>query len=334
MEGNVLINREKCQETGLLIKSLHPRKGFYERPFLRIQAPIETQLRGYFYAVAICHQTYHLYHQPLNLHGWDYIEHVFTRLINEQHELLMPGFAEKSDFRSFKMLLASLFSADNDPDHTTLDRLDERSAMIIELDRFLSDRFDSSIQKLVKNAGGYLVYRGKGFYEILSGLAAFADPRKKKITFLLKLLEEAKLVKIKDSCNFVPIMDYHMQRVLMRLSCVEITDKELHAKLVGKIPLPDDIEIRNTCINAFRLIADISEHPVTKLNDFFWSLGRSCCNLEPLCRAGHCEKEPCTFFEIVDLKEHTQCFFEPVCKGLKDENYRNLWQPVVETNYY
>lgn len=334
MEGNVIVNREKCREAGMLISKLHPRKGFYERPFLRISAPVETRLRGYFYAVAICHQTYNLYNLPLNLYGWDYIEHVFTRLMNERHELLMPGFPENTDFRSFKILLASLFSADNDPDNTTLDRLDERSAMIIELDRFLKGRFDSSISRLVENAGGYLVYRGKGYYEVLSGLAAFADPRKKKITFLLKLLEEAKLLKIKDTCNFVPIMDYHMQRVLMRMGCIDITDKELHTKLVSKVQLPDDIEIRNTCIHAFRLISDISGHPVTKLNDFFWSLGRSCCNHEPLCQAGHCEKKPCTFFEIVDLKEHSKCSFEPVCKGFYDETYRNLWQPVVETNYY
>jgi hypothetical protein len=334
MEGSVIINREKCTETGLLIKNLHARQGFYERPFLRISAPVETQLRGYFYAVAICHQTYNLHHLTLNLYGWDYIEHVFTSLMNEQHELLMPGFPESTDFRLFKKLLASLFSADNNPEHTSLDRLEERSGMIIELDRFLKDNFDSSISKLVKNAGGYLVYRGKGYYEILPGLSAFADPRRKKITFLLKLLEEAKLVKIKDSCNFVPIMDYHMQRVLMRLGCVEITDNELYTKLIGKVQLPDDIEIRNNCINAFRLIADISGHQVTKLNDFFWSLGRSCCNIEPLCQAGHCEKEPCTFFEIVELKEHTKCYFESVCKGFHDEKYRNLWQPVVETNYY
>jgi len=334
MKPAVSINEEICRKTGLLIKQLHPRKTFYGRPFLKIPAPEEIRLRAYFYAVAICHQTYNLHHTGLNLYGWDYIEHVFTGLMKDHHQLLQPGFLSGTENEKVQIMLAGLFSPDQNPATTSLDRLEERSAMLMELDGFIGDNFRSSLVNLVQNANGYLVFRGKGFYEILSGLAAFSDPKRKKTTFLIKLLEEAGLVRVKDTCNFIPIMDYHMQRVLMRLGCVEINDRELHDKLTGKIQLPDDIEIRNTCIGAFRLIADISGHAVTKLNDFFWSLGRSCCNLEPLCQAGHCEKQPCTFFEIVELREHTHCRFEKVCKGFQDEGYRQLWQPIVDTNYY
>jgi len=334
MKPAVSINEEICRKTGLLIKELRPRKTFYERPFLKIPAPEEIRLRGYFYAVAICHQTYNLHHPGLNLYGWDYIEHVFSGLMKDQHQLLQPGFLAGTGNAGVQSLLAGLFSPDQKPENTSLDRLEERAFMLTELDCFVGDDFRSSLEYLVQNANGYLVFRGKGFYEILSDLAAFSDPKRKKVTFLIKLLEEARLVKVKDTCNFIPIMDYHMQRVLMRLGCVEVNDSSLREKLVAKILLPDDIEIRNTCIDAFRLISDISGHAVTKLNDFFWSLGRSCCNYEPLCRTGRCEKQPCTFFEIVELQEHTRCRFEKVCKGFQDEGYRQLWQPIVDTNYY
>jgi len=334
MLEKVSIDQVTCRKTAAKLRDVSLRKSFYERPFLKIAAPVEVRLRGYTYAVAVCHQTYNLKHRGLNLFGWDYIEHVFSRLMKERHEVLQPGFLARKSNPEVQSILATLFSEDQEPANTTLDRLEERSAMLIELDAFLEAGFNSSLREWVRKANGCLILRGRGFYESMSGLAAFADPRKKKITFLLKLLEEAGMIQVKDTCNFIPIMDYHMQRVLMRLGCVEINDPELYDHLANRHPQPDDVEIRNTCIKAFRLIALESGHPVTKLNDFFWSLGRSCCNEQPLCNTGHCEKTPCTFFEIVDIKEHTQCFFKEICKGYGDEKYRRLWQPVVETNFY
>jgi hypothetical protein len=108
----------------------------------------------------------------------------------------------------------------------------------------------------------------------------------------------------------------------------------LRRKLIDRSKLQSDEEIRKACINAFNIIAGISGYSVTKMNDFFWSLGRSCCNEKLLCQTGQCEKEPCTFFEIVDIKAHTECHFKSACKGYSDETYRSLWQPMVNTHYY
>ncbi len=145
---------------------------------------------------------------------------------------------------------------------------------------------------------------------------------------------EAGLLNIHDSENFIPIMDYHMQRVLLRMGCVEITDKILRDKISSREPMQTDEPIRSACIGAFRLIAAGSGHPVIKLNDFFWSLGRSCCNENLLCQTGRCEKNPCTFEQIVELGDHHYCMFEGICTGSKNKSYRNLWQPVVQTHYY
>ena len=328
------IDEGTCLKTAELIKAVHLRKSFYERPFLQVSAPDEIRLRGYFYAVAMCHQTYHLHHKLLNLYGWDYLEHVFIRLMQEQDGLLHPGALAKMPVSILHDKLAILFSIDGSMEASTLDRLDERAGMLIELDNFVEERFHGKLEKLVSETNWKLHNQGNGFYEFLPSLTAFADPLRKKITFLLKLLEEAGIMTILDPENIVPIMDYHMQRVLLRMGCVEIEDEALHYKLENRYPLADDVQIRKTCIDAFSLIASNSGHPVTKLNDFFWSLGRSCCNEKPLCQEGYCEKEPCTFFEIVDIEEHTTCFFMSCCKGYSNEKYRCLWQPMVETNYY
>jgi hypothetical protein len=165
-------------------------------------------------------------------------------------------------------------------------------------------------------------------------MEAFSDPLQKKSTFLIKLLEESALLKIKDHEHFIPIMDYHMQRVLMRLGCVEITDKQLHQQLIERTPINSDEAIRVACVDAFRIIADISGHPVTKMNDFFWSVGRSCCNETTLCKDKVCSKNPCTLTQIIKLNIHNFCIFEEDCKGYRDDNYRNLWQPLVDTHFY
>ncbi len=334
MKNSTAVNETLCKATGLLIRDLRLREEFYQRPFLTTVAPVEMRLRGYFYSVAVCHQTYHLQNAALGLFGWDYLEKVFTQLVQDQDPLLEAGNLNNFSKDELALKLAMLFSPDGKPENTTLDRLEERAQMLKELDEFVSAKFSSSLAHLMETTRSRLMNEDKGFYEILSASSAFSDPMKKKITFLLKLLEEAGMVNIIDKQNFIPIMDYHMQRVLLRIGCVEVTDPYLHASLINHVSLESDEEIRSACIEAFRIIAGISGHAVTKLNDFFWSLGRSCCNVQPLCQFHRCEKEPCTFFQIVDLKEHKDCLFTHVCLGFTHEKYRKLWQPVVVTHYY
>jgi hypothetical protein len=334
MKQGVIINEDVCRQTAKLIKGIQLRRAFYERPFLRVSVPAEIRFRGYFYSVAICHQTYHLHHKGLKLFGWDYLEYVFTRLMEEQDHFLSPGIFARITFEELKDLLAVKFSPDGQAQNTTLDRLEERAEMLIELDNFLAAKFQSSICKLVEDTGLRLLNEGNGFYEILPSVSAFADPMRKKITFLLKLLDEARMLTLLDPEHFIPIMDYHMQRVLMRIGCIQVVDQDLRFKLVNRSPLTDDEPVRKACIQAFRLISSVSGHAVTKMNDFFWSLGRSCCNEKPLCQAGFCEKKPCTFFEIVEIEKHADCLFQSVCKGYSDEKYRQLWQPIVNTHYY
>jgi len=334
MQNNTLVNRNVCEETGLLIKGMSLRKAFYQRGFLTAKAPLEIKLRAFFYSTAICHQTYTLKNEGLGLFGWDYLEYVFTHLMETQDEFLLPGAMLPANIREISCKLASLFAPDNLPKLTTLDRLEERVLFLINLDAFMDIHFGSQLVNLMKAANGKLLNNGQGFYEILPATLAFGDPMKKKITFLLKLLEEAGMVEISDKENFVPIMDYHMQRALLRMGCVEITNPELHAKLTNHEMLDSDEEIRGACIEAFKIVSEVSLHPVTKLNDFFWSLGRSCCNTKPLCQVHQCEKNPCTFYQIVDLPEHSECAFISTCKGFANGSYRSLWQPVVDTHYY
>jgi hypothetical protein len=334
MATNINPNQEQCLKIAECLKRYKFRDSFYEREFLNFDAPPGIRFRAYFYSVAICHQTHKLHSKKLKLWGWEYMEHIFTQLGKNSSPFLQKNFIGSLSFNDLCKRLASLFSDDSNPLNTTLDRIGERASFLAEADYILQNHYKGSVRRLISSSKQRLLNDGKGLYEKLELFNAYSDPMRKKSTFLIKLLQDAGLLKIKDFENFIPIMDYHMQRVLLRTGCVEITSKVLASKLRKHQPVSKDTNVRMACIEAFRIIAAASGMPIVRLNDFFWSLGRSCCHENLLCQLGRCEKNPCTFASIVEHDPHDKCALENVCMGKENELYRQLWQPVVETHYY
>lgn len=329
-----VVNEAQCVRVAEIIKKLSPEPGFYQRKYLTLKAPEEVRFRMHFFAVAICHHTYTLHHPHLDLWGWDFIEHVFVRMAQQQAQIIDPAYLANVSPADVAGELAWWFSHDERHEHCSLDRLDERAALMIDAAKLLVQEFDGNVQTLFERSGGKLFNDKSGVYEALPRFEAFSDPLQKKSTFLIKLLMDAGMIEIYDARNFIPIMDYHMQRVLLRTGCVEVTDRELRKKLLNHDHLPTDEPVRSRCIDAFRIIADVSGKPVTRMNDYFWSLGRSCCNNTTLCHDHFCEKKPCTLSQIIQLGAHRHCVFVAVCPGAKYEKYRQLWQPVVTTHFY
>ncbi|NOX46778.1 MAG: hypothetical protein GXO89_07355 [Chlorobi bacterium] len=329
----VFVNKGQSEKTGLILKAYHIRPSFFQRPFLSLIAGRETKLRIYFYAAGICHQTRSLIDKSRNLAGWEYLEDIFLKLALEDSGFFQPEYLSSINISEITHNLKCLFSYDGQPENCTLDRLEERARMLKEMAVLLNRNYGNSAAKFLDESKGLLYNNGKGYYESLANLEAFCDPKKKKITFFLKLATDAKTLEIKDKGNIIPIMDYHMQRVLLRMGCVE-TDRESQSKLINKEVFGSDSEIREACIESVKIISKTSRHGILSMNDFFWPLGRSCCNESPLCHFNSCSKDPCTFFNMIELSEHKNCIFEKACKGSHIENYRLIWEPMVETHYY
>lgn len=328
-------NIQQAIKIGQLIQTYKVRPEFLDRPFLTNRAEPESKLRAIFYAVAICHQTYKLEMPEKNLFGWDVLEQVFLQMLRKDDFLLKPGIANRTNKKRLPSKLRYRFQTNKSPNSCTLGRLDERAILMIDLDSKLQLHFEGSISHLLEMSNSSLLNNGKGLYELLENFEAFSDPFRKKSSFLIKLLEDAGLFKMADPENYIPIMDYHMQRVLLRTGCVEISDDGLAKKLRNKIPVSDDSQIREVCIEAMRVIAHESGHSIAAMNDFFWPLGRSCCNEKPLCVVGVCEKSPCSLTQLITLDHpHPNCILEEACKGKSDIQYRSFWQPVVETHFY
>ena len=334
MEQSAEVNASQCKKIGQAVKNLRLHSSFYQREFIAFKADKETKLRAYFWAVAICHQTHTLINKKDNLKGWEYLEQVFSNLAKDDSELLDPGVLAELTIEELSTKLKPLFADDNNPNHCTLDRLEERSRLLIDSGKIIKEKYDNKLTNLVTKSDGYLIKDEKGLYKLLEQFEAYADPMRKKSTILIKFAQDAGLLKIKDPENMIVAMDYHMQRVLLRMGCVEINDPELKNKLFNKEALESDEEIRTACVEALRIIGQTADYPADKMNDFFWPLGRSCCKELLLCVDKKCNKSPCTFYQVVELDNHDKCLFAEACKASQDAEYRKFWQPIVQTHYY
>lgn len=332
--GRVIVNIDQCKAMGKVLQTLSVKPTIYQREYFSLRVPAETKLRMFFFSIGICQQTHTLISKKLNLVGFNYLEKVFADLAKANSELLDPFFVKSQTPQALSEWFAPLFSETGDPKDCTLDRLNERSHLCIDMSQKLVENYEGQVSILVAKSQGYLGGE-QGIYRLLSDFEAYSDPFKKKSSLFVTFAHHVGLFSIQDRDNLIPIMDYHMQRVLLRFGCVEILDEQLREALVKQKNLPSDEEIRSASIDAVHQLARYSGHSVFNIPDFLWPLGRSCCKEKPLCQHGLCDKAPCTFDSFVQLpSRHTHCVFEGTCKGSLKEDYRNLWQPLVETHYY
>ncbi|HSX04613.1 MAG TPA: queuosine salvage family protein [Rhabdochlamydiaceae bacterium] len=332
--NKVTVNIDQCKAIAKVLQTLSVKSTVYQREYFRLDVSDEIKLRMFLFSIGICQQTHTLINKKLNLVGFNYLEKVFSDLAKMNSELLDPLFVKNQTPRALSDRFAVLFSETGDPKDCTLDRLDERSHLCIEMSQKLVDHYGGQVGALIAKSQGYLAGE-QGIYQLLSDFEAYSDPFKKKSSLFATFSHQIGLFAIQDLEKLIPIMDYHMQRVLLRFGCVEVLDESLKKALINQEYVTSDEEIRSASIDAVHLLARYSGHSVLNIHDFLWPLGRSCCKEKPLCQSGLCDKSPCTFDSFVALpSRHTHCLFAGICKGSLKEEYRNLWQPLVETHYY
>lgn len=328
----IAVNSEQSKKIGEIVKTLEFRSSFYERDFILVNSPLKMAM--HFYAVGICHQTYVLANPKLNLYGWDFMEYGFLDILRNAPYLFKTEELIKLSRQELIKEIKPFFAEDNNPEKCTLDTLEERADLWLDMAKGLQKHFNGKIENLFLENNWQETQDAEGLYKFLRLFEAYSDPLQKKSGVFLKLIADAGLVNLDNLTNVIPIMDYHMQRVLLRTGCVEVNDEELKAKLKQRQPISDDELIRKACIKAMEIIAEKSGLHLFKMNDVFYTLGRSCCNETTLCRTHTCEKTPCTLTRAVVLESHNQCIFEGACKGEKDDNYHQFWQPQIQTHFY
>ncbi|MEZ5195635.1 MAG: hypothetical protein R2764_04340 [Bacteroidales bacterium] len=129
----VEVNKDQCNKIGKILGEVDIRPSFMNREFLNFDADRETKLRVYFISAAICHQTYNLVNKPENLFGWDYLEYGFLRMVRERNPMLHPGYLSICSVEDLKKTCKRHFHMMCNPSNCTLDRLDERASMLLEI---------------------------------------------------------------------------------------------------------------------------------------------------------------------------------------------------------
>lgn len=330
----VIINQHQCELIAERILPLRFRAVHAERPLISFSASLETKLRTYLLLTAICHQTYTLINRKKNLVGWNYLEDRFIAFGRSNSQLIDPKYLSTLNSEELSNQLRILFTEDSGSEKCTLDRLAERSKFIIQIADVLNKKYDGKVENMFKYKDGKIANSVPNLYEMLTDFDAYADPFKKKSTLFLQLVHEAKLYELRDLDLIVPIMDYHMQRLLLRTGCIEVVDSALRKALQSKESLKTDNDVRKASIEAIKIISKYSNKNYFELDGILWSLGRSCCQEKMICVDGTCNKKPCTFFMYLDLPQHEYCIFGKVCKGYMNKEYRKYWEPIVNTTCY
>ncbi|MBU1167858.1 queuosine salvage family protein [Patescibacteria group bacterium] len=332
--GRIKLQEKQCKKIAEVVNGLTFNKTHFNRPYLDITGNKEEKLRTYLFSVAICHQTQNLFSKKYQLAGWDYIEKVFANLAKDKSTLLDLEYLDKSKPKEIEIELRKSFSDSNKQEDSTLETALERGEILSKTARAILKNYQGKVSNLISLSDNRLINSGHGLYEILEEIPVFVDPLRKKSTAFIKFIEEAGIMKIKDPDNFTPIVDYHMQRVLLRTGCLEVLDKGLQKILKEKTPMKSDKELRSCAVTAMREISSQSKKTIPEIDDIFWSLGRSCCHEKTLCYNGSCNKSPCTFATVIAVPDHKECVFSGICPGNHNERYREYWEPVVDTNFY
>jgi len=330
----IVVNIKQCEKISEIVKRLKFRSNFFDKEIYTFTDDKEMKARVYFYATAICHQTKKLISEKRNLAGWDYLTKVFIELFKNEPAFLEPKNLKLMDKNKLTTRLKILFSDYNDLEHTTLERAEERAEFLIGCAKILDEKYSGKVLNLLEKSNGYLI-NNHGLYKLLEEFKAYSDPLKKKSGVLLDFLTTSGILKIKDPENFAPIVDYHMQRIFLRIGCIEVNDEILRRKLMNFEKIDSDEEFRTIAQEVLTKISKLSRKTLIELDPIFWSLGRSCCHIKTtLCYDKVCDKNPCTFYTFMDLNNHDKCVFENTCKGSTDENYRSILEPNVETHFY
>ena len=319
----VSVDVERCRRVGEIVRTMTIRAGEDLISNFPKGVDEETRMRVLFHVTAICHQTRRL--RSGSLAGWNLLKSRFVGLAASDPALVDPKRLREMGIDGVAALLARVF------DGAGLTRIRERAELLVDCAEVLCAGYDGKVSNLLAETNGYV----SDLYVRLSRFKAYSDPLRKKAGVLVRCLNNEGLFEIRDMNCFVPIVDYHMMRVLLRTGCIGPDDAAMAERLKKFRKISSDADFRVAAQTAFKIISNVSGKNLFDLNDIFWSLGRSCCFYRTtLCADGKCSKTPCTLQKLLGLENHSKCVLEAVCRGRNDPERRRLKEPNVNTAYY
>ncbi len=336
------VNYAKCNEVIAHIKALG---GFPQAKEDPIKMSVPTSMLGTLnlVAVAINHQTTPLVGSPLvgvingaTCKGWDYLWRQLIRRAESGSYITYPRCLVYTDEHMLSRLLT-----DGNGGGVMTD-LQRRARFLADIGKVMLERGWQTAEDMLREADGWLVRSdGKGLYALLKNFAAYrSDPLEKKSNYFLALQQASCGWEYKDPEHLSAPVNYHEQRLHLRIGTVEILDANLAERIRRRQPvtMEEDLAIRGAVKEAIRYIADeISIAMGIKISPAdahyaFWNYARNCCSRDKT----HCEScgPTCTLPERYKVQGVMQCIFAPVCASRGMPVSEMLLEPSFDTDWY
>lgn len=322
---------EKLAQT---IKKITPRLEYF-MPTVAMQIDPEQEALFWFVITGICYQTHKLKGRigGKDLRGSDYM--IISALRTLQDE---PTFWQLDHLLALTSdELLGMFSDDGIPAHSTLDRVEERLALIHDMMQVLKEKYASRVMNIYNYAEGN-VSGENGLLCRLSEFKAYSDPTQKKSNLLILYLNKRGLWRVADPESIQPPIDYHVMRVVLRLGIVKIDNPLLEEKIRKGIPVSaeEDAEIRQLVKSALYSLITKYGLDLFNLDSTLWMVGRNCCLKDsPVCQYEQCPRTGfCTIMEGLNYTCKLRCPFAEYCSGALNKDFRSLTETNFSSFYY
>lgn len=327
----VTINYERLSFLAQALARIPLPPDFRQRFVPLMTAETETARLALLWVAAICHSTKGGLlgrSQGREVKGSEYLLAAFCGAANQEPQLLSIANMKKLDASTLRHLLEAFIES---PVVTLVD-LDRRAEILRhlagEIDSLWQGRISSLLEKAAHHVGGE-----RGFYAQMDCFSAFRDPLKKKSGVFLYFLEVSGQWSITDADQLLPMVDYHIIRLLCRTGCLEIQRADVRQKLFTKQPVTEDEE---RCIReaAFQIRLELAKtFDVPERGELLYLLGRSYCRYTPVCVNGALPESD-SFNVYTKTAFQGRCPLQDRCPGACDGSYRGLWEPIIQTENY
>jgi len=279
-----------------------------------------------FYIDAICHQTQNFYGEIDGkfYKGWDYLLHSFLKEFESDKSFIDVKRMKKIKGEDLKRILFG-----------SGDRYYERAYLLRNCAFILDRDFNGDIFEIYRTSEGYIKRDdGKGILELFRKFKAYSDPLGKKTFLFLNIAKKVGFWEIKDPENLWTPVDYHLERVSLRIGIVKVDEIEKNMLIKGKrVSQKFDLNLRKKIGDGVKEISNISKVGVEKLDQIFWSLGRSIClKGGPMCEG--IMDDDNTFTKITGISIKNGCPFRNLCEAYKNPHLKLLKESNLYTIYY
>ena len=323
----ISVNIRQVEKVGNLLKRMKIK--FKVLPGIdraKTKKEARERLTLLFYVDAICHQTQNFSGiiDGEFKRGWDFLLSSFLKELKKDKEFLSLKRMLKITGGDLKRIFMG-----------SGDRYYERAYLLRNAARILKRDFSSDVMKINEISEGFIKREdGRGMIDLFHRFKAYSDPLSKKTFLFLNIAKKVGFWEIKDEENLWTPVDYHLERVSLRIGVVDVENPLKRKLLEGRrVFLTEDLRLRKMVGDAVKRISEISGIPIEKLDQLFWSLGRSLC-LKSGAECDGTNDGNCTFTLITGIPCDKRCIFSEVCLAYRDGERRNFKESNVFTIYY